>query len=85
MMEKENVDALKRIRDQLSFVIFALSSKKQYHLKFSDEEERGLKEILGHIALNLNKVSEGDEAEGLDQESSDEATSDSTYHEPSQF
>lgn len=83
-MEKENVDALKRIRDQLSFVIFALSSKKQYQLKFSDEEARGFKEILDHIATNLSKISEGDEAEGLNQESSDEATSDSPYHEPSQ-
>ena len=84
-MEKENVNELKSIRDKLSFVIFALSSKTQYDLKFSDDEARGFKEILNMLSDDLGKISEAYASEALTDEGSAEQKSDADYSGPSQF
>ena len=52
-MEREKIDALKQIRDKLSFVIFALSAKNQHNLGLSEDEARGCKDILSQISNDL--------------------------------
>ena len=66
-------------------LIFALSSKTQYDLKFSDDEARGFKEILNMLSDDLGKISEAYASEASPGEGSAEQTSDAGYREPSQF
>lgn len=48
---------LKRLRDKLSFVIFALSAKNNHSMAFSAEEAAGCKEVLTQLARELVEVS----------------------------
>lgn len=48
---------LKRVRDKLSFVIFALSAKAHHNLSFSADEAAGCKEMLTHLAKELVEIS----------------------------
>ena len=52
-MEREKIDALKQVRDKLSFIIFALSAKNQLNLGLSEDEARGCKDILSQISNDL--------------------------------
>jgi hypothetical protein len=55
-MEKETLENLKKIRDMLSFLTFALSAKTQRNLEFSDDEERGFRDILSQISEKLLEI-----------------------------
>ncbi len=48
---------LKRVRDKLSFVIFALSAKAHQNLSFSADEAAGCKEMLTQLARELAEMS----------------------------
>jgi hypothetical protein len=52
----EILEDLKRIRDMLSFLTFALSAKTQRNLEFSDDEERGFRNILSQISGELLEI-----------------------------
>lgn len=49
--------ALKRVRDKLSFVIFALWAKAHHNLSFSADEAAGCKEMLTQVAKELVDIS----------------------------
>lgn len=51
------VAVLKRLRDKLSFVIFALSAKNRHNMAFSTEGAAGCKEVLTQLARELVDVS----------------------------
>jgi len=49
--------ALKKLRDKLSFIIFALSAKAHHNLSFSADEAAGCKEMLSQLAKELADTS----------------------------
>jgi two-component system chemotaxis response regulator CheY len=48
--------SLEEVRCKLSFVLFALSAKIEHRLEFSEQEIRGLRDILRGISNDLSKM-----------------------------
>lgn len=55
-VEQTKAPSLIKVRYKLLFVLFSLSAKIEHKLEFSDEEARGLRDILLEISDDLHKT-----------------------------